>query len=170
MEFTDFENYIGELNAFFDDKELNKLHEQLKSFIEAINSKPELDSGLKRLKELHDNSPLQELSLLNRNKKLSFLRERVDSSLETLVSKPKMKIDIKEMTFPEVEEALISRIRALRSSLDIGAYVVVKDLNDEILDKLAEGALSDPCIVTNPRSLTKKEVKAVYGRILKKKG
>lgn len=82
----------------------------------------------------------------------------------------KMKIDIKEMTFPEVEEALISRIRALRSNLDIGAYVVVKDLNDEILDKLAEGALSDPCIVTNPRSLTKKEVKAVYGRILKKKG
>ena len=81
-----------------------------------------------------------------------------------------LKIDIKELTFPEVEEALISRIRALRSSLDIGAYVVVKDLNDEILDKLAEGALSDPCIVTNPRSLTKKEVKAVYGRILKKKG
>jgi alcohol dehydrogenase class IV len=45
----------------------------------------------------------------------------------------------------------------------------VSDFNEELLDKLSEGALSDPCLITNPKLLTKDEVKQIYGEVLRKK-
>ncbi len=70
----------------------------------------------------------------------------------------------------ETKEKLIQKIRNLRKQLAIGDYALVEELNDDIIEKLAEGALSDPCIVTNPRMLTQNEVTTIYGEILRKKG
>ena len=65
---------------------------------------------------------------------------------------------------------LLNHLSLLRSRLAIRDYAIVETLDDKLLKKLAEGALSDPCIVTNPRMLTQKEVTTIYGRILRKKG
>ncbi len=69
----------------------------------------------------------------------------------------------------ENKEILLDGIDKLRSSLGIRAYIEVEDKSDEIIDRLAENALNDPCIITNPAVLDKEEIKAVYGRILKEK-
>lgn len=75
-----------------------------------------------------------------------------------------------DLTLPQIKEALLERIRILRRHLNIADYATVDYANDEILDKLSEGALSDPCLVTNPKILSKKEVIRIYGQILRQKG
>lgn len=82
----------------------------------------------------------------------------------------RMGIHIEGLEAKQIEEALLDRIRGLRRILGIGDYAIVKELDDDILDKLSEGALSDPCLVTNPKILTKEEVRRIYGRILCKEG
>ncbi len=65
---------------------------------------------------------------------------------------------------------LIERIRKLRESVGINNYTSVEWLSDEILDKLSDGALLDPCMVTNPAILSKDEVREIYGKVLRQKG
>lgn len=82
----------------------------------------------------------------------------------------KMEVETDKLSDIEVKEALLSRIRTLRKNLNICDFVDVDNLNEEMLEKLSDGALSDPCIVTNPKLLTKEEVVKIYGKILRKKG
>lgn len=82
----------------------------------------------------------------------------------------RMKINEAGFTMQQMEEALLERIRGLRRILGIGDFAIVKELDDDVLDRLTEGALSDPCLVTNPKILTGEEVRRVYGRILRKEG
>lgn len=69
----------------------------------------------------------------------------------------------------EVKTALLKKIQTLRDALGIPSYATIDSVNDEILEKLTEGALSDPCIVTNPKILTKEEVRTIYERILRQR-
>jgi alcohol dehydrogenase class IV len=73
------------------------------------------------------------------------------------------------LTDEQIEENLLEHIRFLRRSLYIKDYAYLTDLNHEIIEKLTDGALSDPCLVTNPKILTKEEVKAIYGEVLRQK-
>lgn len=63
-------------------------------------------------------------------------------------------------------EMIIERIVSIRSSLNIPASIKVAGLSEQIVDYLVENALNDPCMVTNPRTLTKEEVRSIYGRVL----
>ena len=63
-------------------------------------------------------------------------------------------------------EMIIDRIVSIRSSLNIPASIKVAGLSEQIVDYLVENALNDPCMVTNPRILTKEEVRSIYGRVL----
>lgn len=81
-----------------------------------------------------------------------------------------MGLETERIDSKTVKENLINRLRILKRQLGIGDYAIVEELDEKLLDKLADGALSDPCIVTNPRMLTLKEVTTVYGQILRKKG
>jgi alcohol dehydrogenase class IV len=63
-------------------------------------------------------------------------------------------------------ERIISRIVSLRTHLSIPAAIAVEKLDDTMLDYLVENALHDPCMVTNPKVLTKDEVKSIYERVL----
>ena len=63
-------------------------------------------------------------------------------------------------------EMIIERIVSIRSSLNILASIKVAGLSEQIVDYLVENALNDPCMVTNPRILTKEEVRSIYGRVL----
>ena len=80
-----------------------------------------------------------------------------------------MGLDVDGLGPEVVKENLLNRLKVLRKKLGINDYAIVEELDDKLLDKLAEGALLDPCIVTNPRMLSLKEVTTVYGQILRKK-
>ncbi len=77
-----------------------------------------------------------------------------------------MKIDTYNKTSSEIKELLLTRIKHLRNTLNIPPVALIKNLNTEIIEKLVESALSDPCLVTNPKELTKEEVTQTYERIL----
>ena len=81
----------------------------------------------------------------------------------------KMGIATDELSDEEVKKGLLNRIRTMRIHLGIAEFAIVENLNDEILNTLTEYAMADPCIVTNPKKLTKDEVKAIYERILREK-
>ncbi len=63
------------------------------------------------------------------------------------------------------KEGLIKAIRQMRMSLGIKGNIDLEVSSDE-LEKLAEYALADPCMVTNPYKLEKAEVKTILERIL----
>ena len=63
-------------------------------------------------------------------------------------------------------EMIIDRIASIRSSLNIPASIKVAGLSEQTVDYLVANALNDPCMVTNPRILTKEEVRSIYGRVL----
>ncbi|MGB4659460.1 MAG: iron-containing alcohol dehydrogenase, partial [Mobilitalea sp.] len=81
----------------------------------------------------------------------------------------KMQIEINSLNKEQIKYALLNRIRTLRKNLRIKDVEEVVGLNEEILDKLAEDAMADPCIVTNPRIVTKEEVRTIFERIIIRK-
>jgi len=62
----------------------------------------------------------------------------------------------------ELKEALIDRLRRLRTGA--GILTSLKDLGitHEDIPALAHNAFADPCLVTNPRPLTQKEIETIY--------
>lgn len=69
----------------------------------------------------------------------------------------------------QIKDDLLRHLSELRKSLAIPDFAFVDTFNDELLDKLSEGALLDPCMITNPKELTKEEVKQIYGAALRQK-
>ncbi|AFA47366.1 iron-containing alcohol dehydrogenase [Acetobacterium woodii] len=63
-------------------------------------------------------------------------------------------------------ETIINHIILIREKLHIPATLTVARLDEMTIDYLIENALYDPCMVTNPKVLTKDEVRIIYGRIL----
>jgi alcohol dehydrogenase class IV len=63
-------------------------------------------------------------------------------------------------------EMIINRIVSMRENLTIPAHIKVENLKESTVAYLVENALNDPCMVTNPRILTKEEVRIIYGRVL----
>ncbi len=78
-------------------------------------------------------------------------------------------IRIDDMDPETVKISLIHKLKEFRETIGIGGYATVDELDSEMLEKLTQGALRDPCIVTNPRMLTPEEVTKVYGQILRQK-
>ncbi|WKY47550.1 iron-containing alcohol dehydrogenase [Eubacteriaceae bacterium ES3] len=66
----------------------------------------------------------------------------------------------------EILQSLTTVIAQLRENLGIPAKVKVANLNTKTIDALVENALSDPCMVTNPKTLTNQEVNLIYRRII----
>lgn len=80
-----------------------------------------------------------------------------------------MNIETSGLSQEQVKIRLIEKIRSLRISLGIDGYKEIEQMNDEILDKLSEDAMDDPCIVTNPKNVTKEDIVAIFGSVLKEK-
>lgn len=66
-------------------------------------------------------------------------------------------------------ERIIDRIVSMRQNLQIPSFIAVDRLEDSTLDYLVDNALNDPCMVTNPKDLTRDEVRIIYGRVLQTK-
>jgi alcohol dehydrogenase class IV len=78
-----------------------------------------------------------------------------------------MGIPVRGISDSAVKNDLLGLIKNMRESLGIQSCFVMKEGDYEDLDLLTESALSDPCMVTNPRILEKKEVKEIYERIIR---
>jgi len=81
----------------------------------------------------------------------------------------KMQVEIKDLNKEQIKFALLERIRTLRKNLGIKDVEEAEGLNEKILDKLAEDAMEDPCIITNPRTVTKEEIRTIFERIMVRK-
>lgn len=66
----------------------------------------------------------------------------------------------------EVKKNLLSKIKSMLPMMGISPFIEIKN-SDIDIEKLAESALNDPCMVTNPRILTKDEVKEIYERVIR---
>ena len=98
------------------------------------------------------------------------VRYNFESAFERYTSiANQMDINTNGLSKEECMEALLLRIQTLRKNLNISEFAYTQKVDDAILEKLVEGALSDPCMVTNPRIFTKDEVKSIYERILREK-
>jgi alcohol dehydrogenase class IV len=78
-----------------------------------------------------------------------------------------MGVATEHLTPAETKKELLAAITNLRKRLHINDYAITSTINDEILDSLTDGALADPCLVTNPKSLTREEIRGIYARILR---
>ena len=65
-----------------------------------------------------------------------------------------------------IKDKLIERISKMRETAGIQAFVKVKCFSTA-MEQLVENALNDPCMITNPKSLTKKEVEDIYGKVVR---
>lgn len=74
-------------------------------------------------------------------------------------------INIDSKSDSEIKEALQQYIARLRESLFIHA---TKEINstDEVYKTLAQSALDDPCILTNPRTVTQDDIMKILHRVL----
>ncbi len=81
----------------------------------------------------------------------------------------RMEVPVQDRGDDDVKGALLDRIGALRRRLGICDYAEVPILDEALLDTLAEGALNDPCMVTNPKPLSREEVRGVYATILRQR-
>ncbi len=66
-----------------------------------------------------------------------------------------------------VKSALVRKITTLRESIGIPSYVSLDFPNEATMTAMVVAAMSDPCMVTNPKELTYDEVKSIYGIIFK---
>jgi len=65
-----------------------------------------------------------------------------------------------------VKTNLLTEIQHMLEKVGIQPYITLAS-SEADLDRLAGNALNDPCMVTNPRVLEKKEVKEIYERIIR---
>ncbi len=80
----------------------------------------------------------------------------------------KMNLPVQEISDQEVKNLLINRIRMLRTNLGIKEFESVSNLPENIYDSLSENALNDPCIITNPKKVTKEDAKSIFQAVIQK--
>ena len=86
----------------------------------------------------------------------------------TLIAK-EIGIDTLNQSGDEVLKDLIFRISALRIEIDIPDHIVLENVERKLLENMSYSALDDPCMITNPRSLTYDEVMRIYEQLFKSK-
>ena len=65
-----------------------------------------------------------------------------------------------------VVEVLADSLARLRRRLKLGDTIQCRPLSADTLNQLAQRALADPCLVTNPRKPSAQEIRELYARIL----
>lgn len=78
-----------------------------------------------------------------------------------------MGITVRGVSDQVVKETLLLFIREMIEGVGISPFIRIEKGDADDLEMLAESALSDPCMITNPRVLEKKEVKEIYERIIR---
>jgi len=74
------------------------------------------------------------------------------------------------LTVWQAAERAIQAVQKLARDLDIPEHISVEHISEEQLTLLAQNALRDACLITNPRDLTEKELYELFKRVLREEG
>ncbi|HTZ17109.1 MAG TPA: alcohol dehydrogenase-like regulatory protein ErcA [Dissulfurispiraceae bacterium] len=77
-----------------------------------------------------------------------------------------MGLNLKNLNASEKKAAIIGEIDRLRKTLDFGKTLGQLGVTKSDIPALAGKAIKDPCLATNPRRPTVKDLEAIYGRAL----
>ncbi|MAC45282.1 alcohol dehydrogenase-like regulatory protein ErcA [Oceanospirillum beijerinckii] len=75
-------------------------------------------------------------------------------------------IDIRGMTSNQVRERLIRQVIDLKQQVGLSQKLAASGVSMTDIPMLSEHAISDPCILTNPRRSSKRDVEVVYEEAL----
>jgi alcohol dehydrogenase class IV len=75
-------------------------------------------------------------------------------------------LDTHGMQSRDIQEAVISEIRRLKRSVGIQKTLGERGTKRSDIPALAEKAMQDPCMVTNPRIPTQRDIEAIYEEAL----
>ena len=79
---------------------------------------------------------------------------------------PIMDVDTRGMRAEDRKRALVSSIRRLRKHLGVGQKLSELGVRSSDIPMLAEFAVKDPCLVTNPREAGRRDLEVVYEEAL----
>lgn len=71
------------------------------------------------------------------------------------------------ITHEDRKEGLIRKISELRETVGIPAFIAIEKPSETIIEFMSQGAMNDPCMVTNPKPMTHEEVREIYARLFK---
>lgn len=77
-----------------------------------------------------------------------------------------MGVDIMGMVAHEKKQAILTEVTRLKRSAGISKTLGDRGTRMSDIPELAEKALNDPCIVTNPRQLNKRDIEVIYEQAL----
>jgi alcohol dehydrogenase len=73
-----------------------------------------------------------------------------------------MGIDVRGLPSGEIRKRLMAEIRALREATELGCTLSQFGVHRTEMRELAEIALNDPCVVTNPRPPCQRDLEVIY--------
>lgn len=77
-----------------------------------------------------------------------------------------MGINVDGLYYPEKKNALVNALAELRHRVNIRQKLRNLGVRKTDIPKLAEMAMKDPCMMTNPRRLQQNDVEVIYERAL----
>jgi len=77
-----------------------------------------------------------------------------------------MGVDIEGMGHDRVKDALINEIASLRERAGLNSTLKSLGVTEGVIPELAKFAISDPCVVTNPRDPGIKDIEGIYAKAL----
>ena len=77
-----------------------------------------------------------------------------------------MGIDTRGLTTPQIKQHLMQHVIALKAEVGLTQKLAAYGVNVSDIPTLSEKALRDPCIVTNPRKSSQRDVEVVYEEAL----
>ena len=78
-----------------------------------------------------------------------------------------MGVTVTNLTDAEVKINLIDAISQLREAIHIPSFIAGGGVSEAHIDAMSVAALTDPCMLTNPRALTYEEVRHIYAHLFK---
>jgi alcohol dehydrogenase len=75
-------------------------------------------------------------------------------------------LDLRGMPSQDIQEAITSKIRRLRISVGIQQTLGARGTKPSDIKHLAEKAMKDPCMVTNPRVPNQRDIEVIYEEAL----
>lgn len=73
-----------------------------------------------------------------------------------------MSLDARGMTTSEIKSWLLERLDGLRTAAGITTTLGTRGIRVDDIPVLAEKAELDPCLVTNPKAVTKRDIQCIY--------
>jgi alcohol dehydrogenase len=75
-------------------------------------------------------------------------------------------LDLRGLTLNEQRRRILTDLRDLRKAVNLDNGLANRGITSGLIDDLAEFAIRDPCIYTNPRRASIADVKVIYGEAL----